>query len=154
MIDCRILEPRGEGHAEADVKELLEWVLPLMPEFWERWGKAWYGLDQWHIEAVAFTHAWVRGDLVVMVASEGGRPMGFLVGGHVQPFFLPHPIFEVEAFYGRSPEAERALKDYLATAMNFFKERHLSFPNYPGQGEPLGGLFAPERNLGRTVYRK
>ena len=150
MAECAILEPTGDP--ERDVRTLVDSFIHLMPRFWEARGREWYGVPDWDVQAVQFTHAWMTGGLAVILAREGPEPAGFLLGAHIRPLLHAGSVFEVEAYYGITAAAEEGLLDYLKEALKFFSERFVSLPDY-GDGRP-GGRFALRQVRKRGVYRK
>jgi hypothetical protein len=66
----------------------------------------------------------------------------------VTPIFTDSPTFHVEAYYGETPEAERALLEFVRQAFGFFQDRQLVVPRY-GDAVPMPD--APWRRTARRL---
>jgi hypothetical protein len=127
-VTCRILEPTGDP--KVDVNTLASNVGTLLDQFWKDRGKAWYGEEEWHVQAVPLAQLWMDRTMKIVCAEEDGKPAGFLLGLHLSPLFTRSTQLHVEAYYGTTPEVDRALLDYLRQMFGFSNDRQLALPCY------------------------
>jgi hypothetical protein len=134
-VTCRILEPQGDPRR--DVETLALNVGSLIDGFWKKSGRAWYGPAEWSVQALPMAQLWLDRSMVIISASEDGKPAGFLMGIHLGPLFTSQKAFHVEAYYGVTPEAEKAILDFLKDAFRFFEDRQLVLPRYDENDAPV-----------------
>ena len=151
MVEYKLLEP-GEGEKE-DVMRLVREFLPILDRFLEERGRAWYRSEKWEVHPGLFAQMWLERNLFIFLAREGDETVGFPLGWRPVPLISGAPAFEVEAYYGATPEIERGLLETLKEASRFFAERNISFPDYGGPGGP-GAFFGHVADQPRAVYRK
>ena len=143
MIECSLLSPTGD--IEADIKALYEAVVPIYHEYWEARGRRWHDVETPRLDAVLLAQAWTTRVLKVMTARDGGEIVGLLVGLSVPPMFSSDQVFQVEMYWGRTPEAERALLDRLSEVFQFFTDQFISLPAYDDSKAELGIPVRRER---------
>jgi hypothetical protein len=127
-VTCRLLEPVGDPRK--DVTTLAENVGVLLEGFWKARGADWYGQPEWAVQALPLAQLWLDRAMIIIAASDGGKPAGFLIGRHLGPLFTSQQAFYVEAYYGVTPEAEKAVLSYLKDTFRFFADRQLILPGY------------------------
>jgi hypothetical protein len=149
MIECAMLNPTGD--VEADVRTLAGTLPPLMDEFWEAKGRRWHRAGALRLDAVSLSQLWTSGVMRVVTARDGGEPVGILAGLSVPSLYHADRAFQVDVCYGRAPEAERALLDFLVKGFAFMSDRLLLLPDYVD----VSGLALP-RDGDRThrVYTR
>jgi hypothetical protein len=128
--ECVIMEPTGS--VESDVKQLVEVFPPIFDEFWTARGKDYYRVERAQIDITLLAQTWASRVTRLILVKDEGAVVGFLMGSSIPPFFHLDRMFQVEAVYGRTPEAEQALLDYIALGFAFFPDRFLSLPDYCG----------------------
>jgi hypothetical protein len=128
---CRMLESAGD--ARQDVEMLAKYVGPLIDAFWRDRGHAWYGTGDWSVQAVPLAQLWMDRTMVIVVAEDDGKPAGFLLGIHLTPLFTKYSVFHVEAYYGTTPEADKAMLDFLRQMFGFTNDHQLALPCYAGE---------------------
>jgi hypothetical protein len=129
-----MLEPSGDPRK--DVELMATRLTPLLDGFWAARGREWYGAEHWSVQPVPLAQLWMDRTAVLVSAEDGGRPVGFLMGIHLSPFFTASMAFQVEAYWGETGEADRALVDFVRTAFQFYNARQLVLPRY-GDGPAL-----------------
>ena len=135
MIECSMLAPTG--NMEADIRALYDAVIPIYHEYWEARGRAWHNVGTARVDAVLLAQTWSTRVLKVMVARDGGDVVGLLIGMSLPPMLCSDQIFEVQMYWGRTPEVERALLDRLSDAFQYFTDQFISIPDYEDSGAEL-----------------
>jgi hypothetical protein len=128
LVEYKLLEPSGEP--TQDVRTLAEKFAPLMDAFWAQHGKDYFGVPNWDIQPVSLTQLWMTRRLVILIAEENEKSIGFIMGVHLQPFFQQEGIFQVEAWYGVSGEVVHELFRLLKEVFKFLPEKFLYVPLY------------------------
>jgi hypothetical protein len=136
MLKCDVLNPTGDF--EADVKTLAESVPPILNEFWEARGREWYRVETLRIDAVFLAQMWSSRATRLILARDGGTVVGLLMGTSLTTFLHGDRVFQVEMYWGRTPEVEAALLAHLAKGLEFMPERYVSLPDYGGKVEVAG----------------
>lgn len=89
-------------------------IYPLLQEFWELKGKGFYDKPL-AFNAPAFVNLWVMNGLVLVLAYEDEKPVGILIGIKYNPMMFDATLLQVETLYGKKPEVEAGLMNYLAS---------------------------------------
>jgi hypothetical protein len=147
MTEYKLMQPTKD--VQRDITVMADKLVPMFNEFWDARGRKEYGLDLWTINPVLLTDLWMNKALILILAQEGETPVGFLMGFRTISFFRRENAVQVEAYYGRTPEIEDGLIDYLDKAFQFFPEKVLSLPLYDRQTMPkLSLASANTKTLG------
>ena len=109
-IQCKFIErPRTFEHGS----DILEKALfPLINEYWEKEGRNIYKCDL-AFNITAFINLWVTNGLVLLLAYEGDKPVGFLIGIKFTPMLYQRTVMQIETVYGQTDDARNALVAYL-----------------------------------------
>lgn len=111
-------------------KFLVEKFLPVFQEFWEKRGRTYYRTDQFDFQAADFTQMWLNKALILLLAEEAGEMRGFLLAAQLRPWLHDGRRLHVEAFYGRTPETEKALVTYLGEIFKYYQAEAVVIPRY------------------------
>jgi hypothetical protein len=138
---------------QENVRILADLFVPIYNEFWERRGRAYYGIKDWNINPVPLVQLWAERNLILIMAFEGEEVVGFLMGGRMTPFFQIEANCYVETYYGRDKEIERGLLSCLRNGFKFTSERFLLVPDYgePIEFDPPLSFFSSRRT---NVYKR
>ena len=128
MIECSILNPTGVP--DYDAKTLYGTVSGIMTEYWEARGRKHHGVAGLRVDAPNLALTWTGRITKILVARDGGAVVGLLMGTSVPSFIHADHTFEVNMYWGRTPEAEQSLLDKLAEVFPYFTDRFIALPVY------------------------
>lgn len=104
------------------VKFLLEELMPLYEEYWQKFGQAVYGKEfDITVQTVQdLILAWQGGGLAIFtVRDDSNKLTGFLMGVCFKPLVFQGNVFQIEKWYAPDPEAEEALFDEMNKVLPF-----------------------------------
>jgi hypothetical protein len=122
--------------------------VPLLDKFWQTRGRTFFGVETWNIRPEPLAKLWLDRNLLIVLAQDGEKAVGFLMGLYIQPFFMNEGSFTVEAWHGETPEVEAGLIKYVKDAFAFSSEKYLIMPVYDGKVPYMEG------NLKEVVERR
>lgn len=149
MIEYRTLKtPDDEAVALVTMQDFMG----LLAEYWHKNGKSVYGKPL-ALEAQQFAHAWTYGSIIIMMAYEDGKPVGFLMGVMNRAITHDSKMLQIEKWYGKTPEIERGLLNHLYSRLNDLQRTEVVVPEIDGTiFEPLPN-FSEERVFKLHYYR-
>lgn len=107
--------PREPNDAVVVMRDTL---MPLIQEYWDTKGKSVYGRDL-QFNVLTFIQMWSMGSMVVVIAYEDDKPVGFLLGVRFVPLMYDSVAVQTEVCYGKRAEIEQGLFQYLTTIIHF-----------------------------------
>jgi hypothetical protein len=149
-VEYELLEPTS--NPQKDVEKLAVEFVDILIEFWEKVGKNHFGADKLDVLPLSLAQLWSSRNLRIFMAHEDGKPVGFLMGTHVRPFFYEELVFQVEAYYGRTPEIEAGLLAFVVDKFKYFQDKRLLLPDYGKPVAPSG--FDLVGSLAYKAFRK
>lgn len=103
---------------EEAVKFIQSTLTPLVSEYWTEHGSKIYEKPlQFNI--MSFIQMWMLGGCVLIVAYDDTTPVGFLLGVRFTPMLFKAAVIQTEVWYGRTPDVERGLFEYLTSITKF-----------------------------------
>lgn len=130
QIRCDMLE--APKKAEEAFKFYMEVLTPTMDEYWRDRGKDLFKAETWELPPMDFVNLWIRRNfMIIMAYDENNNTVGFAWGMKVRPFLYDRQILQVEPYWGRTPEVEQALIDYIFSHRKFFEIDEVVIPEYP-----------------------
>lgn len=124
------IEPPRDPKAATEF--LAKNFLPLFDEFWEAQGREYYKQQNWDINALEFTRIWMDQTLVLLLAYEGDKSVGFILAAQLRPLLYDRGLLRIEQIYGQTPEIVSGLMEYLKTCIKFFRVGEVIVPSVPG----------------------
>lgn len=113
---CDLFDPSDDANASVD--KLGDTIGNLYAELWDKHKKQHYGNAPFNLNVQVFVNLWLsRSMKIFMVYEDDGAPIGFLMGVPLRPFTYEAQVFQIEDWYARTPEAEKALLDYARQAV-------------------------------------
>ena len=103
--------------AEACIKLMESTVIPLLSEHWERDGKPFFHRD-FYLNLEGFFNYWMYNGLAMVIAYDEGKPVGILIGLRFVPMNFRASILQIENLYGKTPEVEEGLYNYIQSISN------------------------------------
>lgn len=97
-------------------KLLTEQIMPLLAEYWEKRGKSFFHAEQ-VFRVDTFVNLWMVNGLVLIMAYDSEIPVGVFIGLKMTPMMFNRQVMQVETCYGKTPEAEQGLYDFLDSIM-------------------------------------
>jgi hypothetical protein len=110
------------------VEFLTSKFLPIFNEFWEKQGRKFYGEDQPSFQHVNFTEMLLHKTLTLIMAYDEDQPVGFILAARIRPLVQAKRQFHIEAWYGRTPEIEAGLFDYVWGVFKLIQAEMLVVP--------------------------
>ncbi|MDR1872014.1 MAG: hypothetical protein LBS60_08905 [Deltaproteobacteria bacterium] len=144
MVEYKIMEPTES--IEENIKILADLFVPIYHQFWEKRGKIFYGLEHWNINPVPLVQLWVDRNLLLLLAFEGEKVVGFVIGGRMTPFYQIESNCYIEAYYGLTEAIEQGLLNFLRDGFKFTTEKFLLIPKY--------GDKSPEFSVSLTLMNE
>jgi len=102
--------------------------LPLFDEYWEAEGKNYYGEKIWDIKAIDFTELWMRGTLALILAKDGEKAVGFILGAILRPLLYETRLLRIETWYGQTEDIKHGLFKYLENGLKFMQVNEIIIP--------------------------
>jgi len=102
--------------------------LPLFDEYWEAEGKNHYGEKIWDIKAIDFTELWMRGTLALILAKDGEKAVGFILGAILRPLLYETRLLRIETWYGQTEDIKQGLFKYLENGLKFMQVNEIIVP--------------------------
>lgn len=93
-------------------------LMPLIDEYWDKRGKDIYEKPL-RFNVMSFVQMWMLGGCVLVMAYDGDKPVGFLLGIRFTPILFKAAVVQTEVWYGVTDEVERGLFEYLSTITKF-----------------------------------
>ena len=123
-------------------------IAPLFEKYWQERGKQGFNrpLD---FNVLTFVQMWLMGSLLMIVAYEDNKPVGFFVGVRFTPLMFKATAVQAEVYYGPTKEIEDGLFKYLMNIVGFMDIDEV-WINYGAQGNatvpwPKKNSFTVER---------
>lgn len=93
--------------------------LPLMTQYWEQRGKSVFKKEL-QLNLLALIQMWQIGGLLIIIAYDGEKPVGVLLGVNFTPLWYDARICQIEVCYGITPQIEQGLFSYFKQHLDFF----------------------------------
>lgn len=94
-------------------------LLPLITQYWNQRGKHIYNREL-QLNLIALIQMWQIGGLLIIVAYDGDKPVGILLGVNFTPLWYGARVSQIEVCFGLTEAIERGLFDYLKQHLDFF----------------------------------
>lgn len=94
------------------IKLLHDDIIPLLKEHWDRDGQPFYKRP-FELNVEAFARLWVTQGISIVIAYDNGTAVGIFVGVRFTPMNFGVQVLQVENCYGRTPEIESGLYNYI-----------------------------------------
>ena len=94
------------------IKLLHDDIIPLLKEHWDRDGQPFYKRP-FELNVEAFSRLWVTQGISIVIAYDNGTAVGIFVGVRFTPMNFGVQVLQVENCYGRTPEIESGLYNYI-----------------------------------------
>ena len=94
------------------IKLLHDDIIPLLKEHWDRDGQPFYK-HPFELNVEAFARLWVTQGISIVIAYDNGTAVGIFVGVRFTPMNFGVQVLQVENCYGRTPEIESGLYNYI-----------------------------------------
>jgi hypothetical protein len=129
------------------VEFFIKTFIPLVTEFWEERGRAYYGVPAWSpTMAQGLLEMVDRHALVLLVCrDDSDAPCGMVFGTPVTHLMTGRTNFLVELWYGRTREAEELMFEKLREGLGFAAAEQVVVPRYEGVPVPAAaeGILNP-----------
>jgi hypothetical protein len=126
MVEYELMQASNDERKDVDV--LAVKLVPILDEYWRARGSGYYGEQHWSVNPIMLVELWRSNSLILIMAFDGETTAGFMLGARMVSFFRPENVCSIEAYYGRTPEIEAGLLNFLDTAFKFFPEKTLILP--------------------------
>lgn len=103
---------------EKSVDFMQNTFVPLLREYWDTRGKQIYNVDM-QFNLLTFIQMWTMGSLVIIIAYDDNKPVGFFLGVRFVPILFDAAAVQTELYYGKTKEIEEGLFDYLMKIVGF-----------------------------------
>lgn len=113
--------PRG---TEKAIEFFRDTLIPLLHKYWEKRGEKLYDAP-FHLNVVPLVQTWMGNSLVLVVAYDDGKPVGFLFGVKFVPMLYNSVVLQTEIFYGETKDIETGMVTYLSTIIPFMNVNEL-----------------------------
>lgn len=117
-----------------DVAHLLgNEIIPIFKEYWDNCGEKFHGRPFGFDEqgSLSFMRAWVSGAVLMVMAYEDDKPVGFIVMAKLLPLLYQSSILHIDSYYGRSPEILRGLFNFLKSVLGVLSPDEVLVPELP-----------------------
>ena len=94
------------------IKLLHDDIIPLLKEHWDRDGLPFYERP-FELNVEAFARLWVTQGISIVLAYDNNVAVGIFVGVRFTPMNFGVQVLQVENCYGRTPEIESGLYNYI-----------------------------------------
>ena len=94
------------------IKLLHDDIIPLLKEHWDRDGMPFYKRP-FELNVEAFARLWVTQGISIVLAYDNNVAVGIFVGVRFTPMNFGVQVLQVENCYGRTPEIESGLYNYI-----------------------------------------
>ena len=84
----------------------------MLKEHWDRDGQPFYKRP-FELNVEAFARLWVTQGISIVIAYDNGTAVGIFVGVRFTPMNFGVQVLQVENCYGRTPEIESGLYNYI-----------------------------------------
>jgi hypothetical protein len=136
---------------------LVQRFLPVLQEFWDVRGGAWYRAERFSpaMAGGVFGMLASKSLLLVYAAEESGELSGFILGGLLRQLLCDRAHLHIEAWYGRTPEIEEGLFAFLGQGVGFMPEiKDVLLPRYVGKELPKSLLGAFPVDHGDKLFNE
>lgn len=87
-------------------------LVPLMKKYWSSKGKQVYG-EEFDLSVLPFIQMWLHGNLIMIVAKDGDKEVGFFIGIVFEPMTFKANVVQAELWDADTKEIEEGLFRYL-----------------------------------------
>lgn len=113
-VQCKFVERPRTFDEGVDILE--KDLFPLLREYWDKEGRRIYNREL-SFNASAFINLWVSNGLILIIAYEDKKAVGFMIGIRFQPMLYQTHALQVENIYGKTPEVKQAVLDYMTSLL-------------------------------------
>lgn len=93
-------------------------LVPLLHEYWESEGKKIYNCEM-YFNVLTFVQIWNMGSMAIIIAYDGDKPAGFMLGVKFTPIMYNANALHTELLYAPTPEIRTGILNYLYTIVRF-----------------------------------
>lgn len=129
-IEYKYIDPPRNTEKAIDFMKNV--MLPMLREYWEAEGKNIYEAEM-SFNILTFIQMWNMGSLLIIIAYEDSKPVGFFIGVRFTPLLFDAAAVQVEIYYAHSKEIEDGIFDYLMKIVGFMNLNEIWLSKDPGQ---------------------